>query len=142
MARIHPAYLEHERKRFMRPNAYRFLRPDWRRFVRPGSELARHYAELEAKYRPDQPRVPAGQREGRQWADDGGSQVDSNERYGERIRVAGTVIRICIASGRGLTTDAWGNKSFVVTYECSGGRTFTVRGQGHSFPGIRIDPFQ
>lgn len=70
MPYFHPAYPEHERKRFRRHDAHRFIRPDWRRFVQPGSALACHYAELEAKYRPDQPRVPAGSSEGGQWTDD------------------------------------------------------------------------
>lgn len=50
--------------------AYRMMRPDWRRYVRPNSELAAFYERIERKYRPDQPRVPAGVPEGGQWTDD------------------------------------------------------------------------
>lgn len=110
------------------------------RFVRPGFEDDHPFALYERKYRPDQPRVPAGDPAGGQWTSEG-RQGYSNGSSGDRIRVAGAVIRVCIAGPRGLTTDAWGNKSFVVAYECAGGRSFTIRGQGHSFPGIRIDPF-
>jgi hypothetical protein len=35
--------------------------------------IRRHGSALKAGYRPDQPRVPQGQREGGQWVDDGGS---------------------------------------------------------------------
>lgn len=75
MPYIHPAYLEHERKRFTRPDAYRFIRPDWRRYVQPGSELAAYYESIEQKYRPDQARVPAGDPAGGQWTDEGGQGV-------------------------------------------------------------------
>ena len=71
MAQIDPVYLEHERKRFMRPDAQRFVRPDWRNYVQPDSPLAAVYASYERKYSPDQPRVPAGSREGGQWTSDG-----------------------------------------------------------------------
>jgi hypothetical protein len=67
--------IEHEIKRFMRPDACRYLRPDWRRHWPRGSEndpLYRFYESCERKYRPDQARVPAGSREGGQWMDEGG----------------------------------------------------------------------
>lgn len=135
MPYIHPAALEHRLKRWMRPDAHRFIRPDWRRFVRPGSELESFYESFERKYSPDQPRDDHGR-----WTDEIGNQ-SSSENPSDRMRVAGTVIRICIAGSRGFMTDAQGNKSYVVTYECAGGRSFTDRGRGHSFPGIRLDPF-
>jgi len=55
----------------MAPNAHLFIRPDWRRWVTPGSELYSVYELYESKYSPDQPRVPAGSREGGQWTADG-----------------------------------------------------------------------
>jgi hypothetical protein len=72
-----PEYNEHEIKRWMRPDAYRFIRPDWRRYVTPGSDLWAHYERYECKYSPEQPRVPAGSREGGQWTDDGGGDAGS-----------------------------------------------------------------
>jgi hypothetical protein len=72
MGPIKPEYLEHELKRWMRPDARNFIRPDWRRFVKPGSDLAAVYELYEQKYRPDQERVPPGSRDGGQWADEGG----------------------------------------------------------------------
>jgi len=67
---IHPLYLEHEQKRFMRSDAHRFLRPDWRRYIRAGYERTPFYQLLEhveRKYVPDQPRVPRGNPDGGQW---------------------------------------------------------------------------
>lgn len=87
MSPIHPAYLEHERKRFTRLDAHRFLRPDWRRFVVPGSELAAYYESIEQKYRPDQARVPAGG----QWTDEGGTGGRANrdtDGANQRTRIA------------------------------------------------------
>ena len=76
MPTIHPAALDYERKRWLRHDAPRFIRPDWRRFVTPGSELAALYEEIERKYRPDQPRLPAGVPEGGQWTSDDGGEGD------------------------------------------------------------------
>jgi hypothetical protein len=69
------AWTEHELKRWMRPDAHRFLRSDWRRFWKPGHEndpLNRLYESIERKYSLDQPRVPAGSREGGQWTREAG----------------------------------------------------------------------
>jgi hypothetical protein len=74
MTYIHHVYLQHERKRFMRPDAYRFVCPDWRRYMRAGQEhdlLYRHFERFERKYSPDQPRVPQGNPNGGQWTTDG-----------------------------------------------------------------------
>jgi hypothetical protein len=60
----------------MRPDAYRFIRPDWRRFARPGREDEHPFALYEGKYSPDQPRVPAGNREGGQWTNEDGGGGD------------------------------------------------------------------
>ena len=81
MPRIDPTYLEHQRKYWMRPDAYRFIRPDWRRFARPGFEDEHPIALYENKYRPDQARVPPGSREGGQWTDEegGGGQGGVND---------------------------------------------------------------
>jgi len=81
MPRIDPAYLEHQRKHWMRPDAYRFIRPDWRRFARPGFENEHPFALYENKYRPDQARVPPGSREGGQWTDEevGGGSGGGND---------------------------------------------------------------
>ncbi|HSS99963.1 MAG TPA: hypothetical protein VLK33_23170, partial [Terriglobales bacterium] len=73
MARIHPLSLEHERNRFMRPDAQRFLRPDWQRFFSASHKddpLYRLYEHIERKYSPDQPRVPRGNPGGGQWTGD------------------------------------------------------------------------
>jgi hypothetical protein len=73
MRHIHPAAREHELRRWMRPDAHRFVSPTWRRVVRLGSEAAAVFGLYEAKYRPDQPRVPRGVPEGGQWTEDGGA---------------------------------------------------------------------
>jgi hypothetical protein len=67
MSAIKNAYLEHQIKRWMAPNAHHFVRPDWRRYVQPGSDAAAVFELYEQKFSPDQPRVPAGNREGGQW---------------------------------------------------------------------------
>jgi len=72
MTRIDPVYLEHQLKRWMAPNAHLFVRPDWRRFVRPEDQKSHPFALYERKYSPEQPRVPAGSREGGQWTSEGG----------------------------------------------------------------------
>jgi len=67
-------YLTRQLERWTRPNPHLFVRPDWRRFV-PQDQDDHPLAFYENKYRPDQPRVPAGSREGGQWTADGaGSQ--------------------------------------------------------------------
>jgi hypothetical protein len=60
MSAIKNAYLDHQLKRWMAPNAHHFVRPDWRRHVRPGSDLAAVYELYEQKYRPDQLRDDHG----------------------------------------------------------------------------------
>jgi len=111
MPPIHPAYLAHERQRWLRHDAHRFLRPDWRRFVVPGSELAAHYESIEQKYRPDQARVPAGNAGGGQWTDEGaaGRGIGSTSRSSNgadrqtRIAQAGfgrLVAEIPVSGGR------------------------------------------
>jgi hypothetical protein len=77
MPPINPAYLAHQRKRWMPPNAHLFIRPDWRRFVRPADRDDHPFALYERKYSADQPRVPAGSREGGQWTDGEGNSGQS-----------------------------------------------------------------
>ena len=72
MPPIKAAYLEHQLKRWMRPDAHLFVRPDWRKFVPPDLQTEHPFALYERKYRPDQARVPAGSREGGQWTDEEG----------------------------------------------------------------------
>ena len=94
MPYIHPAAREHELRRWMRPDAHRFISPTWRRVVQPGSEAAAIFGLYEAKYRPDQPRVPKGVREGGQWTDDGGG-------LGGGAAASGGTIEISAASRKG-----------------------------------------
>jgi len=65
------AYLTRQCERWTRPDAHLFVRPDWRRFV-PRDAADHPFALYERKYRPDQPRVPAGNSDGGQWTADGG----------------------------------------------------------------------
>jgi hypothetical protein len=87
MPPIHPLAAAHALARWQRHDAHRFLRPDWQRYVQPGSELAKLSEQIERKYRPDQPRVPAGVREGGQWTDDSGTNGGSS--HGSRDHSAG-----------------------------------------------------
>ena len=83
MAQIRQESRDHELRRW--------LRPDWRRFWKPGHEkdpLYREFERIERKFSPDQPRVPAGAREGGQWTSGSGSQGQtasdiSSRRFGE-----------------------------------------------------------
>jgi hypothetical protein len=61
-----------QRARWMRPDAYRWIRPDAARFLVPGNDPREVYPALARKYSPSQPRVPAGNPDGGQWADGGG----------------------------------------------------------------------
>ena len=63
-------YLMRQLERWTRPNAHLFVGPDWRRFV-PRADADHPFALYENKYRPDQPRVPAGNPDGGQWTADG-----------------------------------------------------------------------
>jgi hypothetical protein len=64
------ACLTRQLDRWTRPNAHLFVRPDWRRFA-PRADAEHPFARYEQKYRPDQPRVPAGNSDGGQWTADG-----------------------------------------------------------------------
>lgn len=71
-------YLTRQLERWTRPNAHLFVRPDWRRFV-PRDQDDHPFALYENKYRPDQPRVPAGNPDGGQWTADGGSRSPGSQ---------------------------------------------------------------
>lgn len=79
MAQIKQAAIDYELKRWMRPDAYRFIGPDWRRHVKAGSALYSVFELYERKYSPDQPRVPAGNRDGGQWTGEGGGAASTPE---------------------------------------------------------------
>jgi hypothetical protein len=132
--------------------------------------LARRRLE-EAKYSPDQPRVPKRNPGGGQFTrigegigqspsaniaqpmgdvdfGDVTGSSDASDLFQIKPDDASTndeqvadVIRVCtvIGAGRG-TVD--GVKTYSVTYECFGGRTFRVEGFGHNFPGIVLDRFR
>lgn len=82
MHKVDPIYLEHQLKRWMRPDAHRFIRPDWRRFVWPEFQADHPFALYERKYSAEQPRVPAGSQEGGRWTS------DTSNGDGQRTRVA------------------------------------------------------
>jgi hypothetical protein len=194
MAQFHPAWVERERRRFMRPNAHLYIRHDAYRYMAPGApryvgkDVVRYFwpdlkteqavqrndrhedeerervlavaqqsldevrhalADVKfwlrfrqllrkAGFNPDQPRVPAGNSGGGQWT----GENESGSESSASTQLAGGVIRICVVGARALTTDKYGNKSFMVEYVCAGGGSFIRRGSGHSFPGIVIDPLQ
>jgi hypothetical protein len=63
----------------------------------------------------------------------GGTSTDSAQ--------VADVIRVCTVIGAGQST-VNGIKTYSVTYECFGGKTFRKEGFGHNFPGIVRDPFR
>jgi hypothetical protein len=128
MPYIHPAALEHELRRWMRPDAHRFVSPTWRRVVQSGSEAAAVFGLYEAKYRPDQPRVPRGVPEGGQFADEGSGGGASSDRS-NRIRVAGSIIPICVVGWKAV----FGDGTWKVGYICANGEEFTRTGSGRIY---------
>ncbi|MGD9839610.1 MAG: hypothetical protein AB7F72_09295 [Afipia sp.] len=63
------AHARHQQKRWLRPDAHRWVRSDVVRFLVPGA-AASVYSDVERKYSPNQPRVPAGSgRESGRWTD-------------------------------------------------------------------------
>jgi hypothetical protein len=99
--------------------------------------MRRHALALKA-YNPEQPRNELGR-----WTDAGGAGrgLGGQQRSEESIQVAGSVIRVCLAGSSSRTT-VGGVKTYSVTYNCAGGRSFTRHGFGHSFKGIVLDPLQ
>ena len=92
--------------------------------IRAELKFRRFLRAFKAGFNPDQPRDDLGQ-----WTE-GGERADEDS---QDVQIAGTVIRICIAGSRALTTDSLGNKSHSVEYQCFGGRSFTRSGSGHNF---------
>lgn len=88
MASFEDAYIKHQLKRWMRPDAYRFVRPDWRRHVRPGYEGEFLFELYERKYSPDQPRDDHGR-----WTSETGDE-------GSGSSLQGTAIEPKVGSGR------------------------------------------
>jgi hypothetical protein len=64
-----------QRARWLRPDAARFMRPDYKRYLQSDYERRFLPPGLDAKYRPDQPRVPAGNPDGGQWTSEGGGSA-------------------------------------------------------------------
>lgn len=60
---------DHQRMRWLKPDARRWVKPDANRFLKPGVAIGALLPAFEAKYSPDQPREPAGSSEGGQWSD-------------------------------------------------------------------------
>ena len=82
MAQTGQDALDHELRRWMRP--------DWRRWWKPGHEndpIYKEYERIERKFSPDQPRVPAGSREGGQWT---GGQAGGSESQGSSANGSGS----------------------------------------------------
>jgi hypothetical protein len=102
MSPFNSAYLEHQLKRWMRPDAHNFIHPDWRRDVKPGSELWALYERYERKYSPSQPRDDRGR-----WTSDGGTQLAQNDRSGypvdlrEERQLGGHTIEEHVAKSEG-----------------------------------------
>ena len=105
--------------------------------IRVSTALIRLQRALQRKYRPDQPRVPAGNPDGGQWTSEGGGTAAVS-----RARRIAEVIQICVTSGKSLTTNEFGVKRFRVIYECPGGQTIEQEGFGHSPAGFIRDPYQ
>jgi hypothetical protein len=58
--------------RWMQPDAARWVRSDAASFLAHGARVIDAFPALDRKYNPNQPRVPAGNPDGGQWADGGG----------------------------------------------------------------------
>ena len=110
MAAVKAAYLDRERKRWMRPDARHFVAPGWGRHVKTGSELATVFALYERKYSPEQPRDDRGR-----WTDEGsggGSMGNDGTRGGSsdgEVQVAQTgfgtlAAEIPLSRGRNCVT--------------------------------------
>jgi hypothetical protein len=123
----------------------------------------------EAKYSPDQPRVPKRNPGGGQWTRVGGGSGQSpspgvarpmgnvdigagSSELSDLFQIAPSntstdgeqvadVIRVCTVAAAGRAT-VDGVKTHFVIYECFGGRTFRVDGPGHNFPGVVVDRFR
>ena len=95
---------------------------------------------LRRKYRPDQPRVPAGNGdESGEWTREGGGAASTAV---SRARRVAELIKICVLSGKSLFANEFGVKSFKAWYECPGGQTITREGFGHNPRGFIRDPYR
>ena len=110
-----------------------------RGFARAQQELRAIRLELALRnYDPNQPRVPRGNAGRGQWAKPSASGPPTRDNRRRRIA---EVVRICITSGKSLSYDRYGNKTYMVIYDCPGGRSITLRGYGHNPRGLIPDPF-
>jgi hypothetical protein len=116
MPPINSAYLEHQLKRWMRPDAHHYVRPDWRRFLRPGFEDDHPFALYERKYSPDQPRVPAGNREGGQWTDRPNPSATGEGGPGGRARAE---VQIVLERAKRLAATSYSDKYLRCLDVCS-----------------------
>jgi hypothetical protein len=92
---INSAWEQQHQARWMVPNAARWLRPDAVRWRMPQPKRKQATPHREAKYPPDQLRVPAGSPDGGQWTDGGSGSAQTFE-------MAGTIIPVCIPVGISL----------------------------------------
>jgi hypothetical protein len=69
-------WIEYQRRRWMKPNAAVWMRPDAARWLLPNQKIWMGPKNWEAKYSPDQPRVPAGNSDGGQWTSEATAQAD------------------------------------------------------------------
>lgn len=96
-------------------------------------------AMQKAGFDPTQPRVPAGNPDGGQWADDARwaddvSSTPTRMRGGEA-----EIVHICVAVGISRYREG-GIPAYTAAYECEDGHTVTRSGFGTA-PGLIIDPF-
>lgn len=98
--------------------------------------MRRHDCALKYGYDPNQLRDDHGR-----WTDAGGRRTRSGDLAdGSPLTQVTELIRVCVVTSASRTI-VNGIKTFRVTYECAGGRTFIREGFGHDFPGIVRDPF-
>jgi hypothetical protein len=169
MASANRLRLAHERKRFMRPDAWRYMRADAARWSPPvpprppvdvetpiyAAALKAEQAELMAlkALLADLRCHVALWRFARKYNPDqprvaagspeGGQWVGASEAANTPgLTQLALVIRVCVLSGVARIVDAFGNRSYSATYECAGGRLFTRQGLGHNVPGLVKDPLQ
>jgi hypothetical protein len=130
------------RRRLLASKLEKLERSTYRRYLMEGavdpfaSMVIAAARSLGIKYSPDQPRIPAGSPEGGRWTGSAG-----NGGGGFFQRVANIIIHVCTPFGIRRDTDAYGNKSYLARYECSGGEIITRSGPGDP-PGLILDPFR